>query len=126
MQEIKNIIDDLSIAALENSTHIAAFAVISNSSELIYQTKNFNLEGQTDIIFNVLNGDDSYIINNLEFNVIHRGPDGIIATNNAGMGYAIIVPFEGGILVSFAMPKADTNKTLAFIKEHIKKLDGKI
>jgi hypothetical protein len=49
----------LGIFALEVNTKIVATAVISDSGNIIYQTKNWDLPNQINIIFNVIRGDSS-------------------------------------------------------------------
>ena len=126
MEEIKSIIDDLGNDALESSIKIAGAAVVSDSGEIIYQTSNFDLTNQTHIIQNLINGDQSFVLNDLKFSVVATTNDGIIATNDMGMGHGIFVPFQGGVLVAYAMPQADTTQVLAFLKTYAIKLDGKV
>jgi hypothetical protein len=127
MDEIKNIVDDIGIAALEASINLAAVAVIADSGKLIIQTENWDLTNQTNIILNVIKGESSFILSDAEYSVIDRtSQGGIIGTNPSGMGHILIVPFEGGMLVSYAMPKADTSKALNFLKTYTPKLNGKI
>ena len=126
MNEIKDIIDDIGNAALEASVNIAALAVISNSGKLIHQTKNFDLSGQTQTILNILKADSTFVLNKLVFIVSGSPSEGIIGTNELGMGYILILPFEGGVLVSYAMPQADPNKALAFLKSFTNRLNGKV
>ncbi|MFW9943153.1 MAG: hypothetical protein ACFFFT_19095 [Candidatus Thorarchaeota archaeon] len=126
MDEIKNIVDDIGIAAFEANTKIAGIAVISDSGNLVFQTENFDLTNQTDFISNVINGDRSFVYNNVEFKVVETSATGFFATNDSGMGHLIIVPFQGGILVAYAMPGADSTKTLNFLNSSAMKLNGKI
>jgi hypothetical protein len=126
MDEIKNIVDDIGIAAFENKINLAALAVISDSGNLIFQTDNWDISNQVDIILNVLKGVHPFVISNVEYSVVNASTEGIIGTNNAGMGHIIIVPFQGGVLVSYAMPQADPPKAFNFLKNHVIKLDGKI
>jgi hypothetical protein len=126
MEEIKTIIDDIGNAALEANTKIASLAIISNSGNIVHQTKNFDLTNQTNVILGVINGDNSFILNNSKFNVTYTSSEGIIGTNKNGMGYVIILPFQGGVLVSYAMPQADPIRALNFLKSFIIKLNGKI
>jgi len=125
MNEIKNVIDELSITALETNIKIAAVAVLSDAGNIIYQTKNWDLTDQTNIILNVIKGDHSFVLNDGRFSVVETTTEGIIATNDRGMGHVIFVPFQGGVLVSFAMPQADPPRTLSFLKSHARRLDGK-
>ncbi len=126
MNEIKNIINDLGIAALEASIKIASVAVISDSGNLVYQTENWDLTNQTNKVLNVIKGDRSFVLNDLEFLVVDTNTEGIIGTNDSGMGHVIFIPFQGGVLVSYAMPQADPPKTLAFLKTFAKSLNGKV
>jgi hypothetical protein len=126
MDEIKEIIDDLGIKALENNMNIAAAAVISDSGDLIFQTSNWNLTNQTQIVLDALRGVSSFILNDLLFSVIETTAEGIIGTNDKGMGHILLAPFQGGVLVSYAMPRADPPKALAFLKAYAIKLNGKL
>ncbi|KKM90317.1 hypothetical protein LCGC14_1239790, partial [marine sediment metagenome] len=38
----------------------------------------------------------------------------------------IFVPFQGGVLVSYAMPQADPPKALTFLKTYTNELNGKV
>jgi hypothetical protein len=57
MEEIKDIVDELSIEALEADTKIAAVAVVSDIGELIIQTSNWNLSNETNAILKVGKGE---------------------------------------------------------------------
>ncbi len=126
MNVIKDIIDDLAIAALETKAQVASAAVISNSGNIAYQTKNFDLTNQIDVILKVIKGDNALILNNLSFPVVERSPEGIIGTNQQGMGHVIMVPFQGGVLVAYAMPQAKPSLALSFLKPFAIKLNGKL
>ena len=126
MDEIKKIIDELGIAALEANTKIAAVAVVSDSGDLVFQTDNWDLTNQTNIILNVIKGDRSFVLNDGEFSVIETTTEGIIGTNDSGMGHVIFAPFQGGMLVSYAMPQADPPKALDFLKSYAMRLNGKV
>lgn len=126
MDEIKNIIDDLGIASLESNTKIAGVAVMSDSGNIVFQTDNWDLTNQTNIILNVIKGDRSFILSDGEFSVVETTTEGIIGTNDSGMGHVIFVPFQGGVLISYAMPQADPPKALAFLKTFAMRLNGKV
>ncbi len=126
MDEIKNIIDDLGIAAFEANIKIAGLAVISDSGDLVYQTDNWDLTNKTNMILNVIKGERSFVISDYKFSVVETTNEGIIGTNESGMGHVIVVPFQGGVLVSYAMPKADPPKTLSYLKNFAIKLNGKV
>ena len=126
MDEIKNIIDKLGIIALETNIKIAGVAVVSDSGNIIYQTDNWDLTTQTNIILNVIKGDRSFVLNDVEFSVVETTTEGIIGTNDNGMGHVIFVPFQGGVLVSYAMPRADPPNTLAFLKTFAMRLSEKM
>lgn len=125
MDEIKNIIDDLGIAAFEASMQIAGFAVVSDSGNVIYQTDNWDLTNQTHIISNLINGDSSFVLNDGKFTVVETTTDGIVGTSDSGMGHVLFVPFQGGVLVSYAMPGADPLKLISYLKPFAMKLNGK-
>jgi len=126
MDEIKKIVDDIGIAALEANTKIAGIAVVSDSGNLVLQTENWDLTNQTDFIFNVIKGDSSFVFNNVEFSVVENTTEGFIGTNDNGMGHVIFSPFQGGVLVAYAMPQADPTKALSFLKTFTMRLNGKI
>jgi len=126
MDEIKKIINELGIDALESNTKIAGVAVVSDSGNIVFQTDNWDLTNQTNVILNVIKGDRSFVLNDGEFSVVETTTEGIIGTNDSGMGHIIFVPFQGGVLVSYAMPQADPPKALAFLKTYAIRLNGKV
>ena len=126
MDEIKKFIDDLGITAFESSIKIAGLAVISDSGKVIYQTENWNLTNHENKVLNVIKGDSSFVLNDMEFTVVETTTEGFIATNNSVMGHVIFAPFQGGVLVSYAMPQADLPKILTFIKPYAIQLNGKV
>ncbi|MHA1488837.1 MAG: hypothetical protein ACTSRI_04185 [Promethearchaeota archaeon] len=126
MDEIKNVVDELGIRALESNMKIAGVAVVSDSGNIVFQTDNWDLSNQTNIILNVIKGDRSFVLNDGEFSVVETTTEGIIGTNDSGMGHVIFAPFQGGVLVSYAMPKADPPKALAFLKTFAMRLNGKV
>jgi len=126
MEQIKKVIEDIGIDAFESSMNIAGLAVMSDSGNLIFQTENWDLTKQTKNIMAVINGDSSLDISGTSFSVSQATPEGIITTNESGMGYVVIVPFQGGFLLSYAMPQADTTTVFDFLKKNVVKLNGKI
>ncbi|MFX1374391.1 MAG: hypothetical protein ACFFA0_01130 [Promethearchaeota archaeon] len=126
MDQIKNIIDDIGIAAFESNIQIAGLAVISDLGKLIYQTDNFDVSKHTNSILNVFKGDQSFTFNNTEFSIVNRSNNGIVGTNKMGMGHVLFIPFQGGVLVSYAMPKADPIQAVSFLKNYSIKLNGLI
>jgi len=126
MDKIKGIIEDLGIASLETNIKIAAVAVVSDSGTLVFQTDNWDLTNQTSIILNVIKGDRSFVLSNVEYSVVETTTEGIVGTNDSGMGHVIFAPFQGGVLVSYAMPRADPPKALSFLKTFTMKLNGKV
>ena len=126
MDEIKKIIDELGIDALEANTKIAAIAVVSDSGNIVFQTKNWDLTKQTNVIINVIKGDRTFVLNDGDYSVVESNTEGIIGTNNSGMGHIIFAPFQGGVLLSYAMPQADPPRALAFLKNYAMRLNGKL
>ncbi|MFX1281031.1 MAG: hypothetical protein ACFFA3_16900 [Promethearchaeota archaeon] len=126
MDEVKNLIDDLGIAAFEANTKIASFALISKEGELIYQTENWDLNSSMEGILKVINGEHLFILNDAEFLVKESNAKGIITTNDLGMGHVIFAFFQGGTLVSYAMQGADPIEVLTFLSNNISKFNGKI
>ena len=125
MEEIKKVIEDLGIEAFESSMNIAGLAVMSDSGKLIFQTENWDLAEETKNILAVINGDSSLNIGGITFSVSQATSEGIITTNKGGMGHVIIVPFQGGFLLSYAMSQADAEKVINFLKTNVGKLSGK-
>jgi len=126
MDEIKNIIDELGIIAFEANMQIAGLAVVSDSGDLIYQTSNWDLTNQTHIISNLIKGASSFVFNDDQFSVVETTSEGIIGTSDSGMGHILFVPFQGGVLVSYAIPKAEPPKVLSFLKSHATRLNGQV
>ena len=126
MEEVKSIIDDLGNDALEASVKIASAAVLSDLGDIIYQTSNVDLTNQTHLISELINGAQSFILNDLKFSVASVTDEGIIASNDMGMGHILLVPFQGGVIISYAMPGADTTKALIFLKTYALRLNGKV
>lgn len=126
MDEIKNIIDDLGISALETSINIAAVAIVSDSGNLVIQTENWDLTNQTSTILNVIKGEQSFVLSNVNYTVVESTNEGIVGTSESGMGHILIVPFQGGVLVSYALPQADLSRALSFLKTFAIKLNGKV
>lgn len=126
MDDIKNIIDELGIAAFEASMQIAGFAVLSDAGKVIYQTSNWDLTNETHIISNLIEGANSFVLNGGNFSVVETTAEGIVATSDSGMGHVLFVPFQGGVLVSYAMPGADPPKAISFLKPVAMRLTGKL
>lgn len=124
MTDIKSIVEDIGIKALENSVKIASLAVISDSGELIYQTSNMDLTNQTQVILNVIHGEKSFNLNGMTFLVEKATNKGIIATEDKGMGHILIISFQGGFLISYAMPQADVESVFSFLKSNLVSLNG--
>jgi len=126
MDEIKEVIDELGITSLETNMKIAGFAVVSDSGKVVFQTDNWDLTNQTNVIFNVIKGDRSFVLNDVEFSVVETTTEGIVGTADSGMGHVIFTPFQGGVLISYAMPRADPLSVLSFLKTFAMRLNGKI
>jgi hypothetical protein len=126
MEEIKKIIDELGITALETSIKIAAVAVVSDSGNIAFQTENWDLTNQTNIILNVIKGESSFVLSDVKYLVVETTSGGIIGTNESGMGHVLFVPFQGGVLVSYAMPQANPPEALSFLKIFAMRLNGKL
>ena len=126
MDEIKKVIDELGITTFEANMKIAGFAVVSDSGKMVFQTDNWDLTNQTNMILNVIKGARSFFLNDVEFSVVETTTEGIVGTADSGMGHVIFTPFQGGVLVSFAMPRADPLKTLPFLKTFAMRLNGKV
>ncbi|MHA1284806.1 MAG: hypothetical protein ACTSQP_20075, partial [Promethearchaeota archaeon] len=112
-------IDDLGTFAFENRIHIAALAVISNTGDLLYQTENFDLEKETNIILDLIDRPQNYTIANLEYEITEVTSEYIIA----GMGSLVIIPFQKGVLVSFALPQADLAQVKSYLIQSASELN---
>lgn len=126
MDDIKNFIDDLGIAAFEANIKIAGLAVVSNKGSVIFQTDNWDLKKQVSSILNIVKGEKKIVLNGNTFAVNEINSEGIIATSNSGMGHIIFALFQGGVLVSYAMPQANPSNALNFLKMYATRLNGKI
>jgi hypothetical protein len=126
MDDIKNFIDDLGIAAFEANIKIAGIAVISDTGNIIHQTANWDLKKHTSKIMNIIKGENAIDLNGNNFSVNKKSSEGIIATNERGMGHVIFTPFQGGVLVSYAMPQSNPSNALSFLKPYAIRLNGKI
>lgn len=126
MDDIKSFIEDLGIAAFEANIKIAGLAVVSNSGELIHHTENWDITNLINALLNLQKGEKSIIIQGQNFIVVKANHDGIVATSESGMGHVILAPFQKGILISYAMPQADPNEALDFLKQYALRLNEKI
>jgi hypothetical protein len=126
MDDIKSFVEDLGIAAFETDIKIAGVAVVSDSGDIVFQTKNWDIINQTKAILSVIKGERSIDLSGAKFLVTNTNNDGIIASNESGMGHVIFVPFQGGVLVSYAMAQADPFKALMFLKNYAIRLSGNL
>jgi hypothetical protein len=126
MVDLKNFIDDLGIAAFEGDLKLAGLAVVSDSGEIMFQTDNWDLKNKASIIIDVINGEKSFEISGGKFSVIETTNDGIITSSDSGMGFIIFAPFQGGVLLSYAMPGADASLVLKFLRNNAMRLNGQI
>ena len=126
MAEIKNIIDDMGIDALEKSTKLAGFAVVSDSGDVVFQTENWDLSNNISFISDIIKGASSFVISGGSFTITEKTAEGIVGTSDMGMGYVIITPFQGGVLMSYAMPGADKVKLLTYLKNSAMRLNGEV
>jgi hypothetical protein len=126
MNDIKNFIDDMGIAAFEANIKIAGISVVSDSGDVVYQTANWDLSEVSIKVLNLIKGDKSIVLNGATFSVTATSSDAIIATDEGGMGHLLFAPFLGGVLVSYAMAQADTSIALNFLKSYALKLSGSL
>ncbi|TXT60516.1 MAG: hypothetical protein BAJALOKI2v1_100062 [Promethearchaeota archaeon] len=124
MEDIKKIIDEFSIAALEADTKIAGVAVISDFGDVIYQSENFNLKNQSQIIVSAFKGKNSFKLNKIGFNVLESSSEALVANSEDQMGYVIIYKLRGGFFVVYAMPGGDPESILGFLKKNASKLQN--
>ncbi len=126
MNDIKNFVEDLGIVAFEANIKIAGIAVMSDLGRIVFQTTNWDLIDQTKAILDLIKGLNSIVLSGQTFQVIERNSNGIIAKSESGMGSLIFAPFQGGSLISYAMPQTDLVKALDFLKNYAVKLKGKV
>jgi len=126
MKEIKSIVDDIGIEAFESNTNIAALAVVSDDGKLIYQTKNWDVANDLQSILDAVKGEKTIILSQSEYDIIETHPNGLIGKNSAGKGYIFILFFEGGILLSYALPQANPSVCFSFLSSKVESLNGKI
>jgi len=126
MDEIKKIIDELGIATFEANMKIAGLAVVSDLGNVVFQTDNWDLTNQTNIITNLIKGDRSFVLNDSKFSVVEASTEGIVGTSDSGMGHVLFSPFQGGVLVAYAMSQANPPKALSFLKTFAMRLNGKL
>jgi len=124
MTEIKEIVDELGIDALEKDTKIAAVAVISDQGDLLIQTSNWDLKNETNTILNIPKMESSFNLNKMNFEIRKKTNEALVGTNKEGKGHVLIRSFQGGMLVAYAMPSADPSKALDFLKDYAIKLNG--
>jgi len=124
MEEIKKIINELGIIAFEANIKIAGLAVVSDLGNVVLQTSNWDLTNQTNIISNLIKGDRSFVLNNSKFSVIETNTEGIVGTSDSGLGHVLFSPFQGGVLIAYAMPQTDPHKALSFLKTFAIRLNG--
>ena len=126
MNDLKSFIDNLGIEVFETGLNLAGLAIVSDSGDLIIQTENWNLKKDTNSILKVLNGERLLELSGGKYLVVDTSANGIITTSDSAMGFVLLVPFQGGVLVAYAMPQADTSKALEFLKNKGTQLDRKI
>jgi hypothetical protein len=97
-------------------------ALLSDSGSILFQTKNWDLGTQTNVILDVIQGQQTFILNSLPFHVMSQNPGKIVAQNDMGMGYLLILSIANKILVSYAMPGAKINAALEFFEKYNEKI----
>ncbi|MHA2289780.1 MAG: hypothetical protein ACXABG_13430, partial [Promethearchaeota archaeon] len=63
MEDIKNFVDDMGIAAFEANIKIAGIAVVSDSGDVLFQTDNWDLNKVSSNILNLFKGSKSIVLN---------------------------------------------------------------
>ncbi len=122
MTDLISIMEDISISAIETNVKIASLALISKSGQVLYQTQNWDLSSQAKVILDVMKGAKKFVLNGLTLSVMSTDPARIVATNNMGMGSIVILPCQGGALVSYVMPGANPDSALNFLVPYVKKI----
>ncbi|OLS13978.1 MAG: hypothetical protein RBG13Loki_2374 [Promethearchaeota archaeon CR_4] len=119
MVDINSLMEDIAIAAFENNTKIASLALVAETGNVVYQTKNWDLSHQTNIIFDVVKGIREFIFNNLKFSVTSTDPTRIVGVNEGGMGAVVILRYKEGFLLSYVMPGGSPESALNFLEHYI-------
>ena len=122
MEKFKSILEDLSNESLENKINLASIAILTESGNLIFQTKNWDISKNTQDILNFFESKESIIINNMKFSVTSSDSNGITATSEVGMGYLLFAKIGNGYIVSYALPGGNPDRGL----EIIQKFSGRI
>ncbi|MFX0100569.1 MAG: hypothetical protein ACFFCS_13425 [Candidatus Hodarchaeota archaeon] len=120
--EIEKIIDDM----VDTIPRIAATAVISDKGKVIFQNGKWDVAASASAILKVVAGASSFNLSGFELQVGERTPNGYIAAGQAGMGYVVINPFAGGVLVTYALQNANPHEYLTNFHEFALKISGKM
>ena len=126
MSEIKKLIDEIGIISFENNMKIAAFAVLSASREIAYQTDNWDVSKYRGLFFDVFKEREYIQFNNIEFLIKRASENVIIGANSQGMGFVIIIQFQGGLLATYALSGADPETIITFLKPYVMELQNKL
>jgi hypothetical protein len=126
MNELQRMMQEMANDALEANTKIAGLAVVTKQGKVVYQSANWDVSKQSQALMGVLAGQKTFQWNNVSFSVLESNSDGIIAVNPSGMGSVILARFSAGLLVAYAMPKAEPRQVLRFLKGYAAKLEGKV
>jgi hypothetical protein len=126
MEDLKDLMETFGNEALEANTKIASVAIILPTGQVAYQSSNWDLSDQTDVLLGVLDGATSFKLNNLDFSVGDSNVTGLVGINPSGMGSVILVPFQGGLLVVYVMPSAELQHALDFLIEFAPRFNGMI
>jgi hypothetical protein len=122
MPDINAIMEDIAIVAFEANVKIASLALISHAGKILYQTKNWDLSAQTNVLLSVIKGNKEFVLNGLQFSVIGKDISKIVATNKSGMGSIVILTFQGKSLISYVMSRANPDAALDFLLPYTKKI----
>jgi hypothetical protein len=118
MVGIPGLMKEIADTAIEEYVRIASIALVDHSGRILYQTKNWDLSNQTQLILSAIRGTNSIMLNGIPFSIVKRDTCGIVGSNQMGMGALILVPVKGGILVSYVMPGGNTDIALAFLHRY--------
>ena len=113
---------------------ILAGAVVNNKGELVFQTENWELDGdleQLNSIFAEVSKADgkspgSLTIMKLKYMVVEFTPERVIATNVARKGHMIVAPVDKGGVAVFIDPKVGPRDALFNFQTFTGKLKGNL
>ena len=78
------------------------------------------------LFFDVFKEREYIQFNNIEFLIKRASENVIIGANSQGMGFVIIIQFQGGLLATYALSGADPETIITFLKPYVMELQNKL